>query len=258
MVPSKTLITGSQGLVGRALRNRLDGLPVTWSDRSQLDVNDLDALRRGFFDYDQVVHLASPLRRPGWTSGDMEASGRMTRQVLDAARSAGVRRVVLPSSVLTASRAQLLGTTRVSVGDAQSPDTEYGSNRLSIEALGRRASENGIEVVCIRLGTIRHPDAPVPRPELRIHWLSHEDCAALFRACLTAPFVPGRFSVLYGVSDLPGRVFDTSNPFDWAPRSKTVGLRRSAVAAAHRLNSGIRGRLQIRTRVRAIVARITG
>ncbi len=251
-------MTGSRGLVGRALRNRLDGIPVTWSDRSQLDVDDMDALRRGVGGYDQVVHLASPLRRPGWTSGDLEASLRITGQVLDAARGAGVRRVVLPSSILATASAQRLGTTRVGIRDSQPPDTEYGRNRLSIEALGRGASERGIEIVCIRLGTVRHPDAPVRRPELRTHWLSHEDCGTLFRACLTAPFVPGRFSLFYAVSDLPGRVFDTSNPFGWAPGTDTVGLRRSAVAAVHRLNTGIRGRLQIRTRLRAIVARITG
>jgi nucleoside-diphosphate-sugar epimerase len=244
--------------VGRALRNRLDGIPLTWSDRSQLDVEDLDALHLGLGGYEQIVHLASPLRRPGWTSGDMETAVRIAGQVLDAARSAGVRRVVLPSSILATSRAQLVGTTRVGIQDSQPPDTEYGRNRLLIEALGRAASGNGIEIVCIRLGTVRHPDAPVRRPELRTHWLSHEDCAALFRACLTAPFVPGRFSLFYAVSDLPGRVFDTSNPFDWAPGTDTVGLRRSAVAAAYRLNTGVRGWLQIRTRLRAIVARITG
>ena len=244
--------------MGRALRNRLDGIPATWTDLPQLDVDDIDALRRGLGGYDQVVHLASPQRRPGWTSGDMEASVRITRKLLDAARSEGVKRVILPSSVLATSRAHLVGTARVGTLEVQAPDTEYGRNRLSIEALGRTASENGIDVVCIRLGVICHPDAPVRRPELRTHWLSHEDCAALFRACLIAPFVPGRFSVFYAVSDLPGRVFDVSNPFDWMPRTHAVGLRRSAVAAAHRLNTGIRGRLRIGTRLRSLVARITG
>lgn len=244
--------------MGRALRNRLDGIPLTWSDRSQLDVDDPAALRLGLAGFDQVVHLASPLRRPGWTTGDLEASLRITGRVLEAARGAGVRRIVLPSSILATSRAQLVGASRVGIQDAQPPDTEYGRNRLSIEALGRSACESGIDVVCIRLGTVRHPDAPVRRPELRTHWLSHEDCAALFRACLTAPVVPGRFSLFYAVSDLPGRVFDTSNPFDWRPVTDTVGLRRSAIAAAHRLNTGIRGRLQIRTRLRALMARIAG
>ena len=244
--------------MGRALRNRLDGIPMTWSDRSQLDVDDAEALPRGLGGYDQVVHLASPRRRPGWTGIDMEASVRIASRLLDAARSEGVKRVILPSSVLATSRTQLVGTNRVRIEDALPPDTEYGRNRLSIEALGRTASESGLDVICIRLGTVRHPDAPVRRPELRTHWLSHEDCAALFRACLIAPFVPGRFSVFYAVSDLPGRVFDVSNPFDWMPRTHAVGLRRSAVAAAHRLNTGIRGRLRIGTRLRSLVARITG
>ncbi len=230
---------------------------MTWSDRSQLDVDDVDALRRGLRGYEQVVHLASPLRRPGWTSGDMETSVRITRHMLDAARSEGVKRVILPSSVLATSRAQLVGAARVGILHAQPPDTEYGRNRLLMEALGRTASENGIDVVCIRLGVIRHPDAPPHCPELRLHWLSHEDCAGLFRACLTAPIVPGRFSLFYAVSDLPERTFDTANSFGWTPRTRAVGFRRAALLAVHRLNTGVRGRLQMGTRLRAILGRIT-
>ena len=255
---SRTLVTGANGLVGLVLRRRLAGLAVTFTDRSRLDVTDLASLRKAMEGHDQVVHLASPRRRPGWTQEDLDTSVRMAKDVLDVARESGVKRVVLPSSVLATSTAQLLGTSEVRVADALPPDTEYGGTRILIEELGRKAAASGLEVVCLRLGPIRRPDAPVPRPELRRHWLSHEDCTALLRDCLSAQVVPGRFSLFYAVSDLPGRVFDTSNPFGWTPRTRQVGLRRTAVAALHRLNTGIRGGLQLRTRLKAAVSRLRG
>ena len=255
---SRTLVTGGNGLVGRVLRRGLEGLPVTFPDRSQLDVSDPVALRRALAGHEQVIHLASPRRRPGWTQEDLDATLRMTSDVLDAAAEAGVKRVILPSSVLATSIAQLRGASRASIADAQPPDTEYGRSRLRVEELGRGASERGMEVVCIRLGAVRHPDAPSHRPELQAQWLSHEDCAALFRACLAASVVPGRFSLFYAVSDLPERVLDTVNPFGWTPRTKRVGFRRRAWAALHRVNTGIRGRLQLRTRLKSILLRLRG
>ena len=255
---SRTLVIGANGLVGRVLVRGLAGLPMTFTDRSRLDVSDPLALRREFAGHEQVVHLASPRRRPMWTQEDFDASLCMVRDVLDAAAEAGVKRLVLPSSVLATSNAQLRGTTKVSVADTEPPDSEFGRSRLLVEGLGRKAAANGMEVVCIRLGTVRHPDAPVPRPELRNQWLSHEDCVALFRACLGAPEVPGRFSLFYAVSDLPERVLDTANPFAWAPRTQRVGFRRSVRAALYRLNTGIRGRLRIRTRLQSILRRRYG
>lgn len=250
---SRTLVTGANGLVGRVLRRGLAGLPVTFTDRARLDVSDPVALRRELPGHEQVVHLASPRRRPQWTQEDLDASLRMAGDVLHAAAAAGVKRVVLPSSVLATSSAQLRGTTKAGVADAEPPDSEFGRSRLRIEGLGRAAAERGIEAVCLRLGTIRHPDAPTSRPELRNHWLSHEDCIELFLICLAAPIVPGRFSLFYAVSDLPARVFDTGNPFGWTPRTTEVGLRRTSVALLHRLNTGIRGRLRIRTRLNSIL-----
>lgn len=254
----RTLVTGGNGVVGRVLRRGLDGLPLTFTDHSQLDVSDPEGLRRALFGHDQVLHLASPVRGPAWAGEALMASVRMASAVLGAAQTAGVKRLVIPSSVLATSNVQLEGRTWVNVADAQAPDTEYGRTRIQIEDLGRAASRSGMEVVCVRLGAIRHPDYPPQWSLLRNHWLSHEDCVALFRACLAAPVVAGRFSLFYAVSDLPERVFDTANPFGWTPKTTSVGSRRTVVANIHRLNTGVRGRLRLRTRWKSMMGRVKG
>lgn len=257
-MPPRTLVTGANGVIGRVLRRGLSDLPLTFTDHSQLDVSDPGALLRAIEGHQQVFHLASPVRGPAWAGEALMASVRMASAVLEAARTAGVKRLVIPSSVLATSNAQLEGRTRVSVAEAQTPDTEYGRTRIQIEDLGRAASQSGLEVVCVRLGAVRRPDYPPQWSLLRNHWLSHEDCVAVFRACLAAPMVAGRSSLFYAVSDLPERVFDTANPFGWTPKTTTVGSRRAVMANIHRLNTGVRGRLQLRTRWKSMMGRFQG
>jgi len=257
-MPSRTLVTGANGRVGLVLRRGLSGLPITFTDRSMLDLGNVEALRRALDGYEQLIQLASPRPRPDWAETDFAPSLRMTSDVLAEAAAHGVRRVILPSSVLAASFTRLRGKRTEEIDGAERPETEYGRSRLRMEELGRTASAEGLDVVAIRLGAIRHPDAPSHQPALRPHWLSHEDCVELFRSCLAAPIVPGRFSLFYAVSDLPTRVLDISNPFGWTSRTKRVGFRRRALSALHRVNTGVRGRLQVRSRLKSILARLRG
>jgi nucleoside-diphosphate-sugar epimerase len=85
-MPLRTLVTGAVGVVGRVLKAGFHDLPVTFSRRTQLDVNDREALRRAMQAHDQVVHLASPLRGERWSKEALSASVRMAGEVLDAAR----------------------------------------------------------------------------------------------------------------------------------------------------------------------------
>jgi len=47
--------------------------------------------------------------------------------------------------------------------------------------------------------------------------LTRADCRRMLLATIEAPVVPGRFSVLYAVSDNPTRRHDLDNPFGWQP-----------------------------------------
>jgi uronate dehydrogenase len=114
--------------------------------------------------------------------------------VYDAARRAGVRRVVVASS------GRATGFYRAGErldGEATPrPDGLYGATKAFSEALGRMyADKFGLEVVALRIGTFE--ERPTTWRDLST-WLSPGDAGRLVRAALTAP-VDG-FLAVYGVS----------------------------------------------------------
>jgi uronate dehydrogenase len=114
--------------------------------------------------------------------------------VYEAARRAGVRRVVVASS------GRATGFYRVDErldGNATPrPDGLYAATKAFSEALGRMyADKFGLEVVALRIGTF----AARPRNERELStWLSPDDARRLARAALTGP-VEG-FLAVYGRS----------------------------------------------------------
>jgi len=114
--------------------------------------------------------------------------------VYDAARRAGVRRVVVASS------GRATGFYRVGErldGDATPrPDGLYAATKAFSEALGRMYADRfGLEVVALRIGTFL--ERPQTERDLST-WLSPGDARRLVRAALTAP-VDGYLGA-YGVS----------------------------------------------------------
>src|SRR5207244_6175013 len=117
-----------------------------------------------------------------------------TLQVFEAARRAGVRRIVYASSN------HAVGFTPVGREQPADlpprPDTLYGVSKVFGEALGRYYVDRyRMEVACLRIGTF----APTP-PDVRAlsTWLSPADCARLVDACLRAPRLT--YSVVGGIS----------------------------------------------------------
>lgn len=91
----RVAITGGTGFVGRNLAARLDD-PVVISRRSGIDITDVDALTRAFEGCDAVAHCAGINREIGdQTFPRVHIDG--TAAVVEAARRAGVRRIVLVS-----------------------------------------------------------------------------------------------------------------------------------------------------------------
>lgn len=195
------LLTGSAGTIGTALRERLPALgwQLRGFDRSPApgsvvgDVTspaELDAAMTGV---EAVVHLAGqPTEAPWPVIRDANIEG--TVQVFEAARRAGVRRIVYASSN------HAVGFTPVGTEQpadlAVRPDTLYGVSKAFGEALGRYyADRYGFQVACLRIGTFE------PRPTyLRSlsTWLSPDDCARLVDACLRAPALG--YALVWGVS----------------------------------------------------------
>lgn len=103
------------------------------------------------------------------------------------------------------------------------PDSPYGQSKYDMETLGRNiAARRELEVVCVRFGGINAANKPPKEPVRRRRWLSNEDCVSLVLAAIDADTVVNNFTVVYAVSDNPGRIHDISNPFGWTPKSAAV------------------------------------
>lgn len=91
----KVAITGGTGFVGRHLAERLDDV-VLVSRREGIDLDDVEALTAAFVGCDAIAHCAGINREIGeQTFERVHVHG--TRNVVEAARRAGVKRIVMVS-----------------------------------------------------------------------------------------------------------------------------------------------------------------
>jgi uronate dehydrogenase len=201
------LITGAAGQVGAMLRPRLaaPGRTLRLADIAPLEagpgeeavtasVTDLAAMTAACDGADAVIHLGGiPLEADWDRILDVNIHGTYT--ILEAARRAGVPRVVIASSNHAVGFASL-DSTPIPDYAFPAPDTFYGVSKAAGEALGALYSRrHGMDVICVRLL------ACVEKPwnaRILSAWLSPDDCGRLFEACLTAPS-PG-YRVIFGVS----------------------------------------------------------
>ncbi len=189
------------GLVGRGWRLRLvdtrepdDVAPdETFTTVDITDEEALDRLAEPMTGANGVVHLAGIPTEDSWTR-IRRANIDGTYRVLEAARRAGVRRVVLASSNHAVGYYPTGTTARTD--DAPRPDTFYGVSKVTMEALGSLyADKYGLEVVSLRIGLCA--DRPRTTFDLGI-WLSPADSVRLVDAALRGP-VEGP-TVAFGIS----------------------------------------------------------
>lgn len=202
------VITGAAGRIGTMLRSRLarpdrglrllDIAPVpdvTPAEEAIVaSVTDLAAMTSAFQGADAVIHLGGIAREAAWEH-ILDVNIHGTYVALEAARRAGVRRVVLASSNHAVGFAPLGGDP---VPDYlfPRPDTFYGVSKATMEALGSLYHDrHGMDVICLRIMSCFERPQDV---RMLSTWLSPDDAGRLFDACLTAPD-PG-FRVAYGVS----------------------------------------------------------
>ncbi|HXV23116.1 MAG TPA: NAD(P)-dependent oxidoreductase [Alphaproteobacteria bacterium] len=204
----RLLITGAAGRIGRALRAGLAGryqlmrltdiAPMTPAGPGEecvtADICDRSSMERLCSGIDCVVHLAGISEEPASWEQVLPANIVGTYHVFEAARRAGVHRLVYASSnhvVGFYRRDRAIGTQ-----EPIRPDGVYALSKCFGEALGRLyADKHGLSVACLRIGSFRE------RPEDRRQaatWLSPRDGVQLVRRCIDAPYF--RFLVLYGVS----------------------------------------------------------
>ena len=203
---TSVLVTGAAGRIGSYLRSGLpplgwrlrcldlaapsgpDGLP--WSIG---DIGDPEVLAKAMDGVEAVVHLAGIPAEAAFA--DLrEANIEGTYQVFEAARHAGVPRVIYASSNHAVgfheSGAQLTAAVR------SRPDSLYGVTKVFGEALGSfYADRYGLDVAALRIGSCF--DRP-PGERGLATWLSPNDSVRLIDALLRAPSFG--FQLLYGIS----------------------------------------------------------
>ncbi|MEU9041026.1 MULTISPECIES: NAD(P)-dependent oxidoreductase [unclassified Kitasatospora] len=205
--PREVLLTGAAGRIGTCLRELLpaygyrlrcfDRAPVPGEPEAIIaDLRDSAALASAMDGVDAVVHLAGiPGEAP--FADILAANIEGTYRLYDAARAAGVRRIVNAGSnhaVGFTERPADGGT--VPVDTPQRPDTYYGLSKCFGENLASLyADRHGMETVSLRIGSFTAEPRSI---RMLATWLSPGDCARLVHAALTGP-VAGH-TVAYGIS----------------------------------------------------------
>jgi nucleoside-diphosphate-sugar epimerase len=206
------LVTGLSGLIGSALRRHLAagacelrGLNrrvVPGVQSHQADIADLAAIEPAFAGVDVVVHLAAEVGAAPPFEAIVRGNVVGAYNVFEAARRAGVARVVFASSgavvsgcereppfaALVAGRSADVPLVPVLTHESPlHPSGLYGASKVWGEALGRHyADAHGLSVICVRIGRVKREDRPQAPREFAV-WCSQRDIARFLERCIVAP-----------------------------------------------------------------------
>ncbi len=196
------LVTGSSGKLGRAVVSELlrRGHNVRGFDRvaspalptTQVgDLGDRAALDRAMGGVDCLVHLAATPDDADFLTELLPNNLVGLYQVLEAARAAGVRRLVLASSGQVNWWQQMAGDLPVLEHQPVSPKGWYAATKMFLESIGRSFSEvHGMSVLAVRIGWCPRPDQEAEfrdTPSAHDVYLSPGDAGRFFAHCVEAP-----------------------------------------------------------------------
>lgn len=164
MADGLVLVTGSSGRIGRAAVAELAarGRAVRGFDRVATpgladmvvgDLTDAAAVARAVAGAGTVIHLAATPDDADFLAEIVPNNVVGVYHVLEAARQAGVRRLVLASSGQVVWYHRFKGPFPIGTEVAPTPRYWYAAAKLFLEGAGRSFAEQfGIEVVAVRLG----------------------------------------------------------------------------------------------------------
>lgn len=218
----RILITGPGGRVGPhvlpllraefALR-LFDVKPLTAEGDDEVvtgDIRDFGALVRACVGMQGMIHLAAISDEDDFYTRLMPFNLEGVYNAFEAARQAGVPKVIFPSTGQT--------VLNYPVGEAVTtdmpprPGTVYACTKLFGEALGRHYSENhGLSVICLRLSWFQPYDSAllrIPGHRIQRQWCSPRDLAQLLIRCLNSQL---RWGLFFAISNNTARTWDIDN-----------------------------------------------
>jgi nucleoside-diphosphate-sugar epimerase len=188
------------------------------------DLADMAGLEAAMADKDALVHLAADPNSDAPWERVLPSNVVGAYHAFEAARRAGVKRVVYGSSIMASwgyaldepYKAIFEGrydkapteVPPVLATDPPRPLDLYSGSKVWGEALAHiYAYRHGLSCLCVRLGWVVAEDRPPEAAYGPPVWCSQRDAAQLVARCLLAP-ADLRYDVFYAVSDNPHRWVD--------------------------------------------------
>lgn len=209
------LVTGSAGRIGRAVVAELqargylvrgfDRVPTPGlADAIVADLTDAAAIRRAVEGAGTVIHLAATPDDDDFLTQLLPNNLLGVYHVLESARLAGVRRLILASSGQVVWWQRQRGPWPIQADDPPTPRGWYAAGKVFLEAAGRMCAEShGMSVLVVRLGWV--PRSREHVAELAaLDWgkdvyLSPGDAGRFFACGVEAP-ADLRFAIVYATS----------------------------------------------------------
>jgi uronate dehydrogenase len=227
---SRILLTGAAGMLGKVLRERLNGWqdvlrvsdiapldPSTSGEEVvQCDLADIDAVMDLVDGCDMIIHLGG-VSTENTFENILQANIRGTYNIYEAARKKGVSRILFASSNHAVGFHQR--ETRLDANSPFRPDSMYGVSKCFGESLARYYFDKyGIETCSVRIGS------SFPKPlnrRMLATWFSFDDLTALVKRIFTSDRLG--YAVVYGVSANKEQWWDNhlSTYIGWSPKDSS-------------------------------------
>jgi nucleoside-diphosphate-sugar epimerase len=231
--PISVLVTGSSGRVGRAAVAELlrHGHTVRGFDLTPTpgltdcvigSVTDCTAIDRAMQGIHTLIHLAATPDDADFLTELLPNNLTGLYHVMESARAAGVRRIILASSAQVSWWQMHLGPYAIRPEDPVSPKHWYAATKMFMEAIGRSFAEmHGISVILARLGwcprTREQVDEIAASELYRDIYFSPGDVGRFF-ACAVEASDDVRHAIVYAASR-PA----TQTRFDMSSTARLLG-----------------------------------
>lgn len=216
--PYRVLVTGSTGAIGSPLAHHLlqrghvvrgfarrptPGL----TDYVEADLGDRDAVRRAVEGMDTIVHLGAYPNPADFMTVLLGPNVVGLYNICEAAVEAGVRRLVLASTVQVISGHRFRDRA-VKVADGPAPTNHYALTKAWAELAGDMyARVHSLSVITVRIGWLPRNTGEARRlaasPHGRDIFFSHDDSNRFFTLCVESENPPPGTSVVLQATSRP-------------------------------------------------------